>query len=89
MCLAIPGNIIRWIDRDPVFGKAEVEFDGVRRVCGMACVPEAEIGDYVLVHAGIAISRIDSAAAAQTLRELHAIGESTLPDQDPDREIPR
>lgn len=88
MCLAIPGSVIRWVDRDPVFGKAEIEFEGIRRVCGMACVPDAQVGDYVIVHAGIAISRIDAAAAAQTLAELKAIGESNAPEQDPNHEIP-
>ena len=62
-----------WLDRDPTFARAEVEFLGVRRVCHMACVPDAEVGDYILVHAGIAISRIDEAEALQTLQDLRGI----------------
>ena len=58
MCLAVPGKIVRWISRDPVLATAEVEFEGVRRVCHMACVTEAAVGDYVIVHAGVGISRI-------------------------------
>jgi len=70
MCLGIPGKVIRWLDRDPLLAAAEIEFAGVRRVCQMACAPEAALGDYVIVHAGVAISRIDEAAARQTLADL-------------------
>jgi len=74
MCLGVPGLIISWIDRDPTFGKAEVEFDGIRRVCHMACVPEAVEGDYVVVHAGIAISRVDAREAQKLIAELKQLG---------------
>lgn len=74
MCLALPGRIVRWLDQDPLFARAEVEFDGIRRICHMACVPEAREGDYVIVHAGVAISRVDEAAAQRTLRDLGAVG---------------
>lgn len=70
MCLGIPGRLVRWVERDGVLAAAEIEFDGVRRLCQMACVPEAEAGDYVLVHAGVAITRIDPAVAAQTIADL-------------------
>ncbi len=75
MCLGVPGKVVRWVDRDPLFARAEIEFDGVRRVCHMACVTEAAEGDYVVVHAGIAISRIDGVAAESLLRELAAADE--------------
>ncbi len=74
MCLGIPGQVINWINRDPVFGRAEVEFDGIRRVCHMACVPDAAVGEYVVVHAGIAISRIDATEAQRVLKELGQLG---------------
>ena len=74
MCLAVPGRVLQWIDRDPVFASAKIEFAGVSRVCSMACVPLAEIGDYVVVHAGIALSRIDQVAARQALRDLQSTG---------------
>lgn len=70
MCLAVPGKVIEWIDRTPPFATATVEFGGVRRAVNMACVPEASTGDYVLVHAGLAISRIDAAQAARVLAAL-------------------
>ncbi len=76
MCLGIPGKVIEWISRDPVFGLALVEFGGVRRECHMACVPDVEVGDYVIVHAGIAISRINEQEAERTLRDFAAIAES-------------
>ena len=75
MCLAIPGRVVRWIDRDPVFARAEVEFDGARRVCHMACVPDAKEDDYVVVHAGVAISTIDPEAARQTLADLQRLAD--------------
>ncbi|RMG35757.1 MAG: HypC/HybG/HupF family hydrogenase formation chaperone [Planctomycetota bacterium] len=71
--LAVPGRVVEWVDRDPLFASAKVEFDGVRRVVAMSCVPEAREGDFVLVHAGIAIARIDAEQAARTLRELRAV----------------
>jgi hydrogenase expression/formation protein HypC len=70
MCLGIPGRVVRWLDRDPILAQAEIEFGGVRRVCQMACVLEAVEGDYVIVHAGVAISRVDAAEAERTLAAL-------------------
>ena len=70
MCLGIPGQVKRWTDTDPLFARAEVEFAGVCREVHMACVPDAKVGDYVVVHAGIAIGVVDEEAAAKTLREL-------------------
>ena len=45
MCLAVPGKIVRWLDHDAMFARAEVEFAGIRRICHMACVPDAAEGD--------------------------------------------
>jgi len=73
VCLAIPGKVVRWLDHDPIGALAEIEFGGVTRACHMACVLEAAPGDYVVVHAGVAIALIDAAAAAQTLAELAAL----------------
>lgn len=77
MCLAVPGKVVRWMDREPLFARAEIEFEGVRRVCHMACVPDAEIGEFVIVHAGVAISRVDAEAAQRILEELRNVPEST------------
>jgi hydrogenase expression/formation protein HypC len=70
MCLGIPGKVVEWLDRDPVMGRALVEFDGVRRACHMACVPDAREGDYVIVHAGLAISSVDPAEAQRMFQLL-------------------
>ena len=61
------------VENEPPFASAIVEFGGVRREVSVACVPEATAGDYVMVHAGIAISRVNADEAARvldTLREL-------------------
>ena len=73
MCLAVPGKLIEWTRRDPPFDTAVIEFDGVRRQVSMACLPEAEVGDYCLVHAGIAISRINAEEAAVLLKSLNEL----------------
>ena len=75
MCLGIPGRVVRWLQREGPFAQAEIEFDGVRRVCHMACVTEAGEGDYVIVHAGIAISRVDPEEAERVFEELAALGD--------------
>lgn len=80
MCLGVPGRVVQWLDRDPLLARAEVEFAGVRRECHLACVPDVQVGDYVVVHAGIAISRVDAAAARLLLEELRAAGEASVPE---------
>jgi hydrogenase expression/formation protein HypC len=74
MCLGIPGRIVRIVDEQGL-RMGDVDFGGVsRRVC-LAYVPEALVGDYAIVHAGFAISRVDEKEAAQTLelvREIEA-----------------
>ncbi|QDV51935.1 HypC/HybG/HupF family hydrogenase formation chaperone [Gimesia fumaroli] len=75
MCLGIPGKVVHWLEREGAFSQAEVEFDGVRRVVHMACVTEAELGDYVVVHAGIAISRIDPIEAKRIFETIAGWGD--------------
>ena len=65
MCLAIPGEILQIIDNDPLSRMAEVSFNGARKVISLAFVPEAQVGDYVIVHVGFAISIMDEAEAAE------------------------
>ena len=73
MCLGVPGRVVRWLNREPLFENAEIDFGGVTRRCAMACVPEAEIGDYVVVHAGVAIARLDPAAAAMANAAIESL----------------
>ncbi len=74
MCLAVPGKIESVTGAD--FGRmARVNFSGVIREISLAYVPEAEVGDYVLVHVGFAISRIDEAEAKQVFEYLVQMGD--------------
>ncbi|QIK37874.1 HypC/HybG/HupF family hydrogenase formation chaperone [Caldichromatium japonicum] len=68
MCLAIPARIVQMNRIDPAIDTAVVELGGVLREVSIALVPEAEVGDYVLVHVGYAISKIDPQEAEETLR---------------------
>ena len=74
MCLAVPGKVIE-IEGDGELRMARVDFSGVQRQACLAYVPEARIGDYVLVHVGFAISTIDEEAAHETLAALKEMGE--------------
>lgn len=69
MCLAIPGKILETHEMGAV-RSARVQFGGIVRQVSLSFVPEAEIGDYVMVHVGFAISRIDAAEAERTYKLL-------------------
>ena len=72
MCLGIPGQVIEIVDRDA--GRAMVDISGVRREVSIALVDEptapVEIGDWVLIHVGFALARIDEEDARETLALL-------------------
>jgi len=72
MCLAVPGKILT-IDDAAGLRQARVQFGGITRVASLELVPEAEVGDYVLVHVGFAISRIDEKEAMQTIADLETM----------------
>jgi len=74
MCLAIPGRIEELLTVHEV-PMAHVAFSGVKRRVCLAHVPEAKVGDYVLVHVGFALSLIDEAEAQRTLALLAELGE--------------
>lgn len=73
MCLGIPGRIVEWVDRDKAIAKAEVS--GVRRAINLGLIDGAEVGDWVLIHVGFAMSLIDEAEAEATLEFLRALGD--------------
>jgi hydrogenase expression/formation protein HypC len=73
MCLAVPGKIVELRGSEPPFASAIVDFGGIRREVSVACVPEAAEGDFVMVHAGIAISRVDADEAARVLDVLREL----------------
>lgn len=82
MCLGIPGKIIEITDL--AHNLALCDFNGVRRVINITCIVDDQhaatdcVGDWVLVHVGFAMSRIDEAEAAETLRVLTELGEAQI-----------
>ncbi|HXY39048.1 MAG TPA: HypC/HybG/HupF family hydrogenase formation chaperone [Vicinamibacteria bacterium] len=74
MCLAVPGKVVE-ITGEGELRMGKVDFSGVQRQACLAYVPEVRLGDYVLVHVGFAISRIDEQQAMETLAALAEIGE--------------
>ena len=74
MCLGIPGQITELLDVDGV-PHGNVDFGGTRRRICLAYVPEAAIGDWVLVHVGFAISQLSEDEAQQTLSDLRELAE--------------
>jgi hydrogenase expression/formation protein HypC len=65
--------VVEIVEAESPFNSALVEFAGVRRRVCLACVPDAIVGEYVLVHAGVAISRIDAEEAAKVLADLEQL----------------
>jgi hydrogenase expression/formation protein HypC len=82
MCLAIPGKITEITDNDPIMRTGKVSFGGIIKDINLAYVPEAGVDDYVIVHAGFAISQLDEKEANEVfgyLREIGAIEELLEP----------
>ena len=78
MCLAIPGKITSISGDDPLIRMGKIDFGGITKEASLAYVPEANIGDYVIVHVGFAISRLDEEEANKVfeyLREMEELGE--------------
>jgi hydrogenase expression/formation protein HypC len=75
MCLAVPGKILDIRGDDPLLRSGRVSFGGAIKEVSLGCVPEARVGDFVLVHVGLALSVIDPEEAAATLSYLRAMGE--------------
>ncbi len=75
MCLAVPGKVVEIIDAgDIAFRRAKVDFGGIRKEINLAYTPEAEVGKYVLVHVGFAISVIDEEEAQRVFEYLKDMG---------------
>ncbi len=70
MCLALPGRIIERVEGPGALPFAKVAFGSVAREVCLAYTPEAQVGDYVIVHVGFAIQRLDEEAAERTLALL-------------------
>lgn len=78
MCLAIPGQVLS-VGGDSL-RTATVSFGGVTKSVSLALVPEANVGDYVIVHVGFAISKLDEEAARRTLETYADLAASGSPD---------
>ena len=75
MCLAVPGRLVEIMDEgDLAFRRGKVDFGGIRKEVNLAYTPEAEVGKYVLVHVGFAISVIDEAEAQRVFQYLEELG---------------
>lgn len=83
MCLAVPGRLVSLDAEAPdALRTGRVDFGGAAREVSLALVPEASVGDYVLVHVGVAIARVDEAEARKVfeyLREIESLEEAAEP----------
>lgn len=80
MCLAVPGKIVSIEEADATFRSGRVNFGGIVKQVSLSYVPEANIGDYVVVHVGFALSIVDEQGAMQVfeyLRQMDELGELT------------
>ena len=73
MCLAVPGRVLSIDDEGETTRSGRVTFGGIERRVSLAFVPEAAVGDYVLVHVGFALTKIDEAEAAKVFEYLRHI----------------
>jgi hydrogenase expression/formation protein HypC len=84
MCLAIPGRIVSISGQDPLERTGKIDFSGILKEASLAFVPEAKVGDYVIVHVGFALSRVDEDEANKVfeyLREMEELNELKEPGQ--------
>ena len=78
MCLAIPGKIESISGDDPLSRMGKINFGGILKEASLAYVPEAKVGDYVIVHVGFALSRLDEDEAQKVfkyLKQMEELGE--------------
>jgi hydrogenase expression/formation protein HypC len=81
MCLAVPGRITSISGDDPLLRTGKVDFGGILKEVSLAYVPEAQLGDYVIVHVGFALNRVDEAEARQVFDYLRQMEELSEFDQ--------
>jgi hydrogenase expression/formation protein HypC len=80
MCLAIPGKIIEIYERHGTL-TSKVDFGGVQKEVSLATTPEAQVGQYVIVHAGFALNLLSAEEAQETLQLLKELEESNQADK--------
>jgi hydrogenase expression/formation protein HypC len=84
MCLAIPGKLIEITSNEELAREGIVDFEGIQKKINITFTPEAHVGDYLLVHVGFSISKIDETAAERSLETLRDLGELDELDQEGD-----
>lgn len=78
MCLAVPGKILSVGGDEPLDRRGKIDFGGVVKEASLAYVPDARVGDYVIVHVGFALSRVDEEEAKKIfeyIREMESLDE--------------
>jgi hydrogenase expression/formation protein HypC len=75
MCLAIPGKVVSISGDDPLTRMGKVDFSGIIKQASLAYVPEVQIGDYVIVHVGFALGKVDEAEAQKVFEYLKQMEE--------------
>jgi hydrogenase expression/formation protein HypC len=75
MCLAIPGKVISISGDDPLTRMGKIDFSGIIKPASLAYVPEVVVGDYVIVHVGFALSKVDEDEAQKVFGYLKQMGE--------------
>jgi len=75
MCLGVPGQVLKIEENALGMHMGTVSFGGIRRDVCLAYVPDVQVGEYVIVHVGFAISKVSEAEAARTLELLRQMGE--------------
>jgi len=84
MCLAIPGKVVSISGDDVLTRMGKIDFSGVIKQASLAYVPEVRVGDYVIVHVGFALSKVDEAEAEKVFEYLKQMGElGELEDKSP------
>lgn len=75
MCLAIPGKVLSISGDDPLTRMGRIDFSGVIKEASLAYLPEVVVGDYVIIHVGFALSKVDEAEAQKVFEYLKKMGE--------------
>ena len=81
MCLAVPGKLLSMEGDDPLTRMGKVSFGGVVKNVNLAYLPEAEVGNYIIVHVGFAISKLDEEEANKVFEYLREISELEPPEE--------
>jgi hydrogenase expression/formation protein HypC len=81
MCLGIPGKVITIEGDDPIYRMGKVEFGKIAKKVSLAFVPDVQVGGYVIVHAGFAISELDEEEAQTVFRTIEELDQAALKEE--------